>query len=265
MRLQAHAQCTVLRRDSQGVGVEHGSHDQGIDAMKRPRLAICAMAAVHVLLFFALLLWWEWLHDWSWMDYARLAVFSSQGCLLGLWVALGGNQTPWRVIAVIAGAAAWDWYIGLPDRTPVTLATSTLIGQMFLVMAVLLVVRFMGLRLGNVEHENGSRIEHFQYSIGQTLLWTTAMAVFMSGIHYLKNSLILYFEEWEVCVSVSSLATGLAVIWLACGGTKSAHQARAERIGWLAVRFITLLLVIGIGAEWIHRVWRTPWSKWRGG
>ena len=229
--------------------------------MKRPQFAICAMAAVHVLLFFVLLLWWEWLHDWSWREYARLAVFSSQGCLLGLWAALGGKPAPWRVIAVIACAASWDWYVELPDRTPITLATSTLIGQMFLVMAVLLVLRFAGLRLGKSEHEDGSRIENFQYSIGQMLLWTTAMAVFMSGIHYLKNSLTLYFDEWERSLFVSRLAVGLATIWLVCGPVS---KTRADRIAWLAVRSIILLLLIGIGAEWIRRASMFFQGEWWG-
>ena len=57
--LQAHAQRTLLRWHSQGIGVERGSHDQGIDAMKHPRLAITVMAAVHLLLFILLLLSWS--------------------------------------------------------------------------------------------------------------------------------------------------------------------------------------------------------------
>ncbi len=200
--------------------------------MNYPRLAVCAMAAIHVLLFFVLLWRWERLDAWPWIEYGRLAVFSCQGCLLGLWAALGGKGTPWRVVAVIATAAAWDWYVGLPERTLVTRATSTLIGQMFLVMGVLLLARLAGLRLGKVEHDGNDRASRFQFSIGQTLSWTTAMAVFMSGIHYLKNSLTIYFDEWRGSISVARLAVGLATIWLVCGGFFDASNAGYS--DWLA-------------------------------
>ena len=120
--------------------------------MKHPRAANSAMAAVHLLLFFLLILRIEsWEKKPLWMGYACLAIYSSQGYLLGLWAALGGRPTPWRVIAVTIGAAAWGWYIGLLTHGPIATATAILAGQMFLVMGVLLLARFLGLRLSKAE------------------------------------------------------------------------------------------------------------------
>ncbi len=210
--------------------------------MKHPRLAITIMAAVHLLLFFLLLLSWEWGQGPLWISYCRLAVFSSQGCLLGLWAALGGKPTLWRATAVIIGAAAWGWYIGLLTNGPIATATAVLAGQTFQIMVILLLARFMGLRLSKAERGNGDHLGNLQFSVEQALSWMTALAVFMGATHYLKDSFAMYFNRSEVCLSASWLAVGLATMWLVCGGR------------WIVFRCSTLLLLIGFGTAWIGRV-----------
>jgi hypothetical protein len=133
---------------------------------------------------------------------------------------------------------------------------------MLLVTGALLVARFMGLGLGKVEQGNNDETTHMQFSIGEALMWTTALAVFMSGTHYLTNSRTIYKDELESYFSISRLAVGLATIWLICGGR--ADKTREDRIAWIAVRFITLLLLIGIGADWALRVGMFSGSPWWG-
>ena len=222
--------------------------------MKHPRLAIRIMAAVHLLLFILLVLSWEPLFQGPlWVGYSVLAMFSSQGCLLGLWAALGGKPTPWRAVAVIIALAAWAWYMVQSTFSPIGISTAILTGQTFLVMGILLLARFLGLRLSKAERGAESRPGRLQFSVGQALLWMTSLAVFMGASHYLKDSFAMHFSKRQICLPASWLAVGLATMWLVFGRPPSANETRTGRIAWVAVRFFTLLLLIIIGTEWIHR------------
>ncbi len=214
--------------------------------MKRPRFAITIMAAVHLLLFGLLLLSWKPLEGSLWIIFSCMAVFSSQGYLLGLWAALGGRPTLWRatLIVIVAGICGWftHRYQNGDYSLAIGFATYILTGQTFLVMGVLLLARFMGLGLNKTEDRTG----HLQFSIGQVLSWTTALAVFMGATHYLKDFFATYFSKREICMSASFLAVGLAAMWLMCGNR------------WIAVRCFMLLLLIGLGTAWIVRGERMP-------
>lgn len=213
--------------------------------MKYPRLAITVMAAVHLLLFVLLLhagnvvlLLHADIDDLQradWFIFSCMAIFLSQGCLLGLWAALGGKPTPWRVTAVVIVAATWVWRIKQPAELT-GIAAIVLLGQTFQVMGVLLVARFLGLRLSNADEDH---VGHLQFSIAQALSWMTALAVFMGATHYLKDPLAEYFGRSVMPTTASALAVGLAAVWLICGTR------------WIALRCFTLLIVIGLGLAWI--------------
>ena len=74
--------------------------------------------------------------------------------------------------------------------------------------------------------------------LGQALLWMTALAVFMAATHYMKDSLHKYFDKEVIHLTTSCLAVGLATMWLILGD------------GWIAIRFLALLLLIGLGTVW---------------
>jgi len=216
--------------------------------MKYPRAAICAMAAVHLLLFILLLLWWRPREGPSrlWIDYSCFAFLFSQGYLLGLWAALGGKPTPWRAMFLVIVAGTWGWFVHYQKGNyslAISFATIVLLGQMFQVTGVLLLARFMGLRLNKAEDHLG----HLQFSIGQALSWMTALAVFMGAIHYMDFFDLLFVYN-EICFPVSALAVGVAATWLICGST------------WIALRCSTLLAMIGFGLTWC--VWGGHESWW---
>lgn len=215
--------------------------------MKHPQFAIPKMVAVHFSLFFLLHLWWKPREGLSWMICSRLAICSSQGCLLGLWAALGGKPTPWRAIFVIIVAVTSVWFTHQRlNYIPTSLATIILTEQTLLVMGVLLLARFMGLRLSKAERGDEARVGHRQFSIGQALLWMTALAVFMAATRNLWSYFVWYFDVlWPF--QASCLAVAFAAMWLSCGKR------------WIALRCFTLILMIGLGTAWILRLRQLPW------
>lgn len=220
--------------------------------MKHPRLAISAMAAVHLLLLVLLLLFWKPREGPLWIDYSCFAFLFSQGYLLGLWAALGGRPTPWRAISLVIVAATWGWFVHYQKgdySLAISFATIVLLGQTFQVMGILLLARFMGLRLDKGEYGNENPIRHLQFSIGQALSWMTALAVFMGATHYLDCLNILFIDS-DVSLPVSFFAMGLAATWLMCGSR------------WIVLRCFTPLLLIGLGTAWIIPVEHIAW--WEG-
>ena len=84
--------------------------------MKRPRLMNGILTAVHLLLSGVAVAWiavsgWTPDEPPEWLVYPLLTLPLSQACLLGLWVALGGNRTPWRVLFAVVGLAAFAWCV----------------------------------------------------------------------------------------------------------------------------------------------------------
>jgi hypothetical protein len=218
--------------------------------MKYPRLAIWTLAAVHLLLLFLLFsTHGTWMYI-AWMVWTWRGVSLSQGCLFGLWAALGGKPTPWRAVVLVIVAATW-WTVNWHYVQPETEIDAIIVtGQTFQVMGILLLARFMGVCLSKVEHGAKDHHEHLQFSIGQALAWMTALAVFMSATHYFKYLFLgLFFNKQDMCLRVSGLAVALATTWLICG----------NRL--IMVRCFTLLVMIGLGTAWIAQSVQ-PFDPW---
>jgi len=214
--------------------------------MKYPRLAIWTVAAVHLLLFFVLLLWWKPHEGSLWIDFSCFSLLLSQGFLLGLWAALGGKPTPWRATSLVIVAASWGWFTHYQkhDYTlAIAIATIFLTGQTIQVMGILLLARFMGLGLNRATDDY---LGHLQFSIGQALSWMTALAVFLGATHYLYF-LDDYFDKRVLWLPALGLAMCLAAMWLILGSR------------WITLRCFTLILIIGLGTVWIGRVEPMPW------
>ncbi len=216
--------------------------------MKHPRLALWTLAAVHLLLFILLPLCWKpWAYS-SWITYSCLAIFFSQGYLLGLWAAIGGKPSPWRASFVVIVASILVWFTHQRLNYLLTgLATITVTGQSFQVMGIFLLARFMGLGLNQVEAED--HLSHLQFSIGQALSWMTAFAVFMGATRYLWSYFVWYSGLLSFRVPASCLAVALATTWLILG----------DRL--TIIRCFTLLVMVGFGTAWIAQVVQ-PFDPW---
>lgn len=87
----------------------------GDAAMKHPRLAVLALAAVHVLLFGLVAGTWN-------LPYGLVPAWGTlaqcEGYLLGLWAALGGKLSPWRAVIVavvlLAGSGSFILILKIP-------------------------------------------------------------------------------------------------------------------------------------------------------
>ena len=217
--------------------------------MKHPKVALWTLAAVHLVLFIVLPFWWQRRGSMvSTIAIPCWAVVLSQGSLLGLWAALGGKPTPWRATFVVIVAASWLSFCGWRGNDLVKGSyTNSLIGQSFQVMGILLLARFMGLRLSKTEGGDEDHLAHLQFSVGQALSWMTALVVFMAASHYLKDAFAAYFDYRFISYFLSWLVVALAAIWLICGSR------------WIAFRCAMLLLVIGLGTAWIVQTTNSPW------
>ena len=147
----------------------------GDAAMKHPRLAVLALAAVHVLLFGLVAGTWN-------LPYGLVPAWGTlaqcEGYLLGLWAALGGKLSPWRAVIVAVGAAGWEWFIHPHLEDPFFIFDST--GTAFWATCVLLPARLVGLQLGRTTSDGKNAVRRLQFSIWQALEWMTAAAVFLA-------------------------------------------------------------------------------------
>jgi len=222
-------------------------------AMKHPITAIISAMAFIQLLVLCLLvmnfkLWYElwasyYLSDAVW---PQEAIAFSQGSLLGLWVSHGGKPKPWRAVVFLLIAAV----LGFPSAEGFAIRTP-LIEQAVDVMAVLLLLRFLGLRLIKADPKTEDRLQPLQFSVGQALSWLTASVIFMSAMQYLKYVFAAYFQnnpENAICVNLSSLGVALAAMWLSLGNK------------WIIIRCLAQLAVIVLGARLVEQI--VPWRPW---
>lgn len=217
--------------------------------MKHPRLIIGILAAVHLLLTVVVIPRLNVrvglppsLRD------ALLMLAPSQGCLCGLWIALGGKRTPWRVLFAIVGFVAFWWCgVGLASNTWTPLADAWVVWfgwQTGVVGSFLLTARLTGLRL--INEDALTRPARLQFSIAEQLTWIMAFAVLFGAIRCLppdRSDGRIHFENlvfaitgfircggrpdpawiyysWLVVTTGIFTGVSLAAIWLALGRTR---------------------------------------------
>jgi hypothetical protein len=93
--------------------------------------------------------------------------------------------------------------------------------------------------LCNAEADSGGYLGHLQFSIGQALLWMTALAVFMAATHYLKETFAARFMWQDNCLYALWSAFALAAMWLVCGKK------------WWFSRWLPVLVGMGFEIAWV--------------
>jgi hypothetical protein len=223
-------------------GVPTAERAERIAATKNRMIVIVTTAFIQGITLCLLILscdaWYSW-----WIRLGP-AIIISQGSLLAMWVSHGGKPTPWRAVAFLLVAAVF----GLPSAKGFVVRTP-LIEQTINVMVVLLLLRFLGLRLRKPDSMAEDRLQPFQFSIKQALSWLTASVIFMSAMQYLKYVYAAYLQpnaQWDarhaICFDLSNLGVALAAIWLSLGNR------------WIIIRCLALLAGIGICALWEGQV-----------
>ena len=172
----------------------------------------------------------------------------TQGALLAIWTALGRAKLIWRVLPMALGVILYVRFIGDVDGEFV-LCT---IGELVVCTAVLFVARLTGLEM--VKASDLAESSHpFQFYIRDILIWTTALAVFLSAWQCL-SSLNTGFQGlsagYMAVVPVDLTIVAVASMFLALGR------------GWIAARTLSLPLAIGAGAALIAWTISEPDSVW---
>jgi hypothetical protein len=218
-----------------------------------PRQCIWILAAAHLLLCVLFRLSVNIIRDLE-IQYGYYISFiitlgPSQGFLLAIWVALGGNKTPWRITIALLCVIIYTWFnIDLSHYG--TTYHITFVTETFNMSVVLLAARLMGLEIYRPDYSELDKTpKPFQYTIWQIMAWTAVVAVLLSGSYYLPleykfNSFIIAFELEYLIFNLfmlgSFILVALETMWLTLGQK------------WLFLR-IALLPVIIVLCSMIYR------------
>jgi hypothetical protein len=227
---------------------------------------------------------------WRGPEWRGLLAFSmapSHGSLLGLWAALGGRATPWRLVMAFVGVVTWIWALGESD---LAFWVAILLVQMVSISALLLLARLLGLELSKDLRPESAQDpaaggQWVQYSVRSLLSWTAACAVLLGTLHYVPVKLLTPFSEAPAVCSAIILSSTLSAsgsFWICLGGLWP--HVRVTTLGLTAAAGVaTLGLVIGsrgqlwefvvfclsqviylVGSLWLIRLagYRLVWRRW---
>lgn len=189
----------------------------------------------------------------DWLDLLIFSMAPSHGTLLGLWAALGGRATPWRLVAGFVAAVGCVWMLGDFD---LVYWVVVLLAQMVTMSALLLLARLLGLELADEfrhdsAEDSSAERQWVQYSLRSLLSWTAACAVVLATLHYLpKEPLSTIFEDPPILAAIvgSSVVIALGALWIALGARWP--SVRIVGLGLTAVTGVTTLwLVVGSQGE----------------
>jgi len=173
----------------------------------------------------------------------------SQVNLATVWLVLGEKWAPLRLAVAVLVVASWSWTLSaLPDPTQIDQWAVLLTAQMAAVSAPLLVARSIGVRIvarfPASRRDNSTRgPKRLQFSIGNTLAWTTALAVVLSTWQ------CVYPDGWFPLGTVLTLSLRLdllgraAVVLTAVWATLGTRRPAIRVITLLAA---TLLVFVGL-------------------
>ena len=164
----------------------------------------------------------------------------TQGALLAIWTALGRAKLIWRVLPMALGVILYVRFIGNVDGEFVICT----IGELVVCTAVLFVARLTGLQM--VKSSDLAVASHpFQFYIRDILVWTTALAVFLSVWKCLPPDAIEFRHRSIPGAVLTSLT-------LVAGVSIFSSLGR----GWIVARIFSLPLGIGVTAALI--AWTIP-------
>ena len=207
--------------------------------MKHAHRSIIIMAAIHLLLGTVGI--WAAVKSGLTGEYfgpPLLMLGPSQGALLGLWAAFGGRGSPWRavlaVLVVVGHYTLNDRYVHSSDMG-FWLSIQSIQAIPFILGCLLL--RLLGLEL---TEDSGERLlsdsPGLQFSIGRTIAWMTAIAIFVFSMQFLGDEYLVALTnlpDWAVPAATGLVA--IASFWTILGRKR------------LVVRLLALAVAIGLG------------------
>jgi hypothetical protein len=210
----------------------------------------------------------------------------SQGSLLGIWAALGGRATPWRLVGAVVGLVAWMRTLDatFPD-SDVQLWAWILLSQTIATSLPLLASRFWGVAVARWSANDAISQRHrLQFSIRALLEWTAALAVMLGTFQMTSEGFRRWLADENVILMLLRIIgpnalIALAALWITLGTRWT--LARILALGltaaavvpilmtvpffWTLLSFIVLSLLCSfwlIGSLWVFRaagyrlVWR---------
>ncbi|MHC4177327.1 MAG: hypothetical protein ACYSWU_07465 [Planctomycetota bacterium] len=167
----------------------------------------------------------------AWVLFGSLAL--TQVSLLAIWAGLGSKRTPWRMLGMVMGVVAWSWagasvvstgYDDLESETITTVWSVSLLAIAVLVAAPLSIARAAGLSVtgpsdGSVSQGLETGLRSWQFTLGNLLGWTTAVAVLLSMLPCVFHHDRLGRLSWpaNLTSAVGYAALALTGLWMVLG------------------------------------------------
>ena len=170
------------------------------------------------------------------IPYALLVVGPSQGALLATWIALGGRHLAWRVFVAVAGTVAYCWCFSRVDRCWLLCA----IGVFGICGILLLIARLAGLQVVRAE-EVADAPRPLRFSIGDILIWTTAVAIVLSLLRFMRD------DGTDFRISPLEAAFLAGFVLVAAGSIIASLGCR-----WLVARLLAAPIAIGLSTAWLR-------------
>ena len=214
--------------------------------MQSRTLLIWLLLLATVLADFAVLLAarhepWNRLLPWNSVPVVVTALRLSQVSLAAIWLALGGGPSSVRLVCVVGVTALWSLAMSIvPHAGDVRLHTLLLTAQMAAVSLPLSIARAQGVTLSDLFAAPAAGTSEptssaFQFSIGQLLGWTFALAVTFGTLQWIVGDVFMLtrvLREMQIAAPLAGrCAIVLAALWAALGTR------------WLNMRLLTLGLV----------------------
>ena len=158
------------------------------------------------------------------LTFLLMSLATAQGSLLGIWVALGGPPTPWRLIGAVVTLVGLMWvlYAAFPG-SGVEVWAYFMLAQSLATSLPLLALRFRGLAVALPDPDDSApQMQKLQFSLRSLLEWTTALAVLLGTLQMTTEEFQKPFTSWQGLAEIGALLCAdallaLAALWMALG------------------------------------------------
>jgi hypothetical protein len=177
-----------------------------------------------------------------------IAVIFCQPYLMGLWIALGGILSPWRlvIVATLLTGLTWAQNPHVPNlRAAIAVSSPGII----VTLTILLLAGTIGFRLD--QYWNHPRVDHsrkLQFTLWSVLEWTTAIAILFSLAALVSPSVRADIGKvgWPAALPV--IVVHLIVAGICLGELAVLLMVRQPAIGIAVFMAIVLLFATFLGA-----------------
>jgi hypothetical protein len=181
---------------------------------------------------------------------ALLMLGPAQATLLAVWVALGGGKFVWRALPTALGTILYVGGFSYARNPWSEDWLFTAVATMGVSLAMLLLARWLGLRLAR-SCDSKPASGPFQFYIRDILLWTTAVAIVLSGWRCLPKDAFAFLQGAVPLLAFAGLILIVAAAMFAALGR-----------GWIVARVLSPPTAVVLTAKFLNATLPSPQPTW---